>query len=359
MADGRELIYFDETPQATPPPDPRDLEAVADTGTMRYDALVDEWVVVAGHRQTRTFQPSSDASSCPLCPSSDGNATEIPRSSYDVVVFQNRFSSLAEPLPGWSLPAGAIGTSTSNAGRCEVVCFTDQHDARFADLSTQRARLVVDAWADRTAELSRLEHVALVFPFENCGAEIGVTIAHPHGQIYAYSALPPRAAAMAAASDRYHRATGGHVIQDVLDAELRDGTRVVEATELWVSFVPFAARWPFQVQLHPRRHVHDLADLDDAERDDLAGLYLRTLRRLDGVFGLDMPYIAAWHQAPIGDQRRLGRLHLDLFSSRRAPDKLKYLAGSEAAMGAFINDIAPEDSAQLLREAPFERGRSA
>jgi UDPglucose--hexose-1-phosphate uridylyltransferase len=351
LADGRQLFYFDETAGRTNVPvDRRDITQVAGSGTMRYDALVGEWVVVAGHRQARTFQPAADASACPLCPSSEGNRTEIPSDSYEVVVFENRFPSLAPPPPGWSLPAGDVDVATLNAGRCEVVCFTDDHDTSFAKLSPSRVRLVIDAWADRTTELSLLDYVALVFPFENSGAEIGVTIAHPHGQIYAYSALPPRAAAMIDASRRHTATTGRHLIQDLIDAEVADGERLVELTEHWVSFVPFAARWPFQVHLHPRRHVHDLADLDDTERDDLAGLYLRTLGRLHGLFGITMPYIAAWQQAPVGGLRSFGRLHLDLFTSRRAPDRLKYLAGSEASMGAFINDIAPEDSARMLRE---------
>ena len=115
--------------------------------------------------------------------------------------------------------------------------------------------------------------------------------------------------------------------------------------------MPYAARWPFQVQLHPRRHVYDLAGLTDEERDELADLYLDVLNRLDRLFDVPMPYISAWYQAPVGPQRDLGRLHLDLFSSRRAPDKLKFLAGSEAAMGAFINDIAPEQAAAMLKEA--------
>lgn len=352
LADGRELFYFDENlDRAAVPADGRDIVPVAGTGTMRYDALFGEWVVVAGHRQARTFQPSADASACPLCPSSQSNQTEIPSASYEVVVFENRFPSLAAPRPDWTLPTGGVQVTTQNAGRCEVVCFTDDHDSSFAMLSPSRVRLVVDAWADRTAALSLLDYVTLVFPFENSGAEIGVTIAHPHGQIYAYSALPPRAAAMIRESQRHTAATGRHLIQDLVDAELTDGTRLVDQTEHWVSFVPFAARWPFQVQLHPRRHVYDIAELDDTERNDLAGLYLRTLHRLNGLFGISMPYIAGWQQAPVGELRTFGRLHLDLFTSRRAPDKLKYLAGSEASMGAFINDIAPEDSARMLRQA--------
>ena len=350
MADGRDLFYFDSCEgRSTPPVDSRDIEPVQVSGTIRYDALFDEWVAVAGHRQTRTFLPS--VSTCPLCPSSESNLTEIPAPAYEVAVFQNRFPSFSTPPEGWALPPTGLEVSTEAAGRCEVVCFSDDHGASFSTLSPERARLVIDAWANRTAELAQLPYTALVFPFENCGEEIGVTISHPHGQIYAYPFLPPRAAAMLRASQRHQESTGRHLLDDIVESELADGSRIIVETPLWVAFVPYAARWPFQVQIHPRRHVADLAELDDAERDDLAVVYLEVLRRLDGLFGLKMPYIAAWHQAPVGDLRPYGRLHLDLFTSRRAPDKLKFLAGSEAAMGAFINDITPEDAARMLREA--------
>ena len=349
LADGRELRYFDAEPGRVPPADTRDIEPVVGVGEIRYDALFDEYVTVAGHRMTRTFLPTGGAATCPLCPSTAENLTEIPAAAYEVAIFENRFPSLAAPPDGWQLPPQHLGAKAANAGRCEVVCFTDAHDASFADLSPARARLVLDALAERTAALNALDYVEYVFAFENCGAEIGVTISHPHGQIYAYPFIPPRAQALLDASRRHEEATGGHLISDIVDAELADGSRIIEETEHWVAFVPFAARWPYQVQLHPRRHVADLTELSDAELDDLAALYLRTLRRLNGLFGVKMPYIAAWHQAPKGPLRRYGRLHLDLFSARREREKLKYLAGSEAAMGAFISDITPEIAAERLR----------
>lgn len=351
MADGRELIYFDAEPRTqAPPADTRTLDTGAAIGSVRYDALFDEWVAIAGHRQTRTFLPTGGASVCPLCPSTPQNQTEIPAAAYEVAVFENRFPSFSAPPPGWAMPMAEIGASGLSGGRCEVVCFSDAHDSSFAELGEARARLVIDAWADRTTALSKLDHVSFVFPFENSGADIGVTISHPHGQIYAYPFVPPRAAAMMRASRAHRERTGRHLIDDIVDFEIDSGERIIRQTESWVAFVPYAARWPFQVQVHPRRHVADLTELDDAERDDLAAVYLDVLRRLNGVYDMKMPYIAAWHQAPVRELREFGRLHLDLFSARRAPDKLKYLAGSEAAMGAFINDVPPETAAQMLRD---------
>lgn len=351
LADGRELIYFDERDDAVREgPDRRDLPLPPPASQLRYDPLVDEWVAVAAHRQTRTFLPPGDE--CPLCPSSPGRSGEIPAYDYDVVVFENRFPAFSD-RPGE--PPGLVTPYTEARparGRCEVVCFTADHDASFTDLPPSRVRTVLEALADRTAELSRMPGVAQVFCFENRGVEIGVTLHHPHGQIYAYPFLPPRTRAMLAAARRHAERTGGrNLYADVLAAERAAGVRVVAGNEHWTAYVPAAARWPFEVHLAPHRPVPDIPALDDAERDAFGPLYLDLLRRFDALFDRPMPYVSAWHQAPVHAEPGLGHLHLQLFSIRRAADKLKFLAGSESAMGAFVNDIPPERAARLLRDA--------
>ena len=347
LADGRDLFYYSTDAVHDAPPDTRALEPRSGTGELRYDVLDGDWVAVAGHRQGRAFLPST--AECPLCPTTPGNLTEIPAASFEVAVFENRYPSFQDPGDAGTVEAGlqAVGP---NAGRCEVICFSDDHDASFADLDPARLRLVLDALADRTTALMQLPYVQHVFPFENCGEEIGVTIRHPHGQVYGYPFVPPRALARLESARSHAEATGRSLVLEVVESELADGSRVVAQTEHWVAFVPFAARWPFQVQVHPRRDVVDLPRLDAAERDDLALLQLDLLRRLHGLFGVRMPYIAGWFQAPKGPLREHARLHLEIVSNRRAPGKLKYLAGSESAMGAWINDIRPEDAARMLRE---------
>ncbi|MDG4828570.1 galactose-1-phosphate uridylyltransferase [Solwaraspora sp. WMMD1047] len=351
LADGRELIYFDERDDAVREgPDRRDLPEPPPASQLRYDPLVDEWVAVAAHRQTRIFLPPSDK--CPLCPSTPTRSTEIPAYDYDVAVFENRFPSLSDRAgepPGQVTPFTA---SRPGAGRCEVVCFTADHDASFATLPPARVRTVLDALADRTDALAALPGVEQVFCFENRGVEIGVTLHHPHGQIYAYPFVPPRTRAMLAAAGRYADRTGGrNLYADVLAAERSAGVRVVADNEHWTAYVPAAARWPFEVHLAPHRPVPDIPALGDAERAAFGPLYLDVLGRFDRLFDLPMPYIAAWHQAPVHTGRELSHLHLQVFSIRRAADKLKFLAGSESAMGVFINDIAPERAAELLRQA--------
>ncbi|WP_042376740.1 galactose-1-phosphate uridylyltransferase [Streptacidiphilus melanogenes] len=367
LADGRELIYYDSRDDAVrSAEDLRPLPHTETLSELRHDPVLDEWVVVAAHRQGRTYHPPADE--CPLCPSRDGRLSEIPESDYEVVVFENRFPSLAahpHPEEVRAAPPNAIRPA---AGRCEVVCFTSDHDASFADLSPRRVGTVLEAWTDRTAELSTLPDVEQVFCFENRGVEIGVTLEHPHGQIYAYPFVTPRTERMIATAVAHRAGTGRNLFEDQLEAERRDGERIVVAGEHWTAFVPFAAHWPYEVHVYPHRRVGDLLALDDAEREEFTHLYLDLLQRFDLLFtpheAVDAvnstphrtPYIAAWHQAPV--RRGPGgvegaeelALHMELFTIRRTVGKLKFLAGSESGMDVFINDVAPEHAARRLRE---------
>ncbi len=365
MADGRPILYFDDTEpwvsgeRTRSALDTRDLPAVATTSTMRWDVLTGEWVAHAAHRQDRTFMPPADL--CPLCPARPGKEPgEVPESDYDVVVFANRFPSYAgagTPLadePGSLVDGEALWPVRPAVGRCEVVCFTADHSATFASLPVSRVRTVVEAWADRTAELSSLSGIAgsgEVFVFENRGKEIGVTLQHPHGQVYAYPAPTPRTSQLLVQAEAHRRAHGTNLLADVLAAEQR-GSRLVLRGERWTAYVPAAARWPVEFHLAPHRDVPDLAALSEDERDELAHVYSEMLGRLDRYFdGVEaLPYIAGWHQAPLGPARALGRLHLQAFSVLRQPGKLKYLAGSESGAGAWVNDTTPERIADRLRE---------
>ncbi|MFD7556459.1 MULTISPECIES: galactose-1-phosphate uridylyltransferase [unclassified Streptomyces] len=340
LADGRELIYFDTDPSAVrEAPDLRPLEPVDSRPELRRDEATGDWITIASHRQGRTYHPP--AGECPLCPSRDGRLGEIPAADYEVAVFENRFPSLAGPV-----------------GRCEVVCFTPDHDARFADLRPAAARLVLDAWTDRTAELSALPGVEQVYCFENRGVEIGVTLSHPHGQIYAFPFVTPRTAKMVAAAAAHRAATGRNLFEDLVARARAATERVVAAGEHWTAFVPYAARWPYEVHLHPHRRVADLTCLNEAERAEFPGIYQDLLRRFDRLFAAPgrpeapapTPYVSAWHQAPRTGGGELA-LHLELFTIRRTADKLKFLAGTESGTEAFINDVAPEAAARRLREA--------
>ena len=365
LSDGREIVYFDEEPssgradypdQRWLPPAPAGGVATEESA-LRWDALAGEWVVIAAARQDRTFLPPPDQ--CPLCPSRGGRRTEVPAPDYDVAVFENRFPSLrgvwgvkpdmAGLTPHGQAPQGTLSAHRASVGRCEVVTFTSDHNSAFAALTPERVRTVVEAWADRTRVLGDLSGVEQVYCFENRGEEIGVTLSHPHGQIYAFPFVTPKTSRMIEQVQTY---TNGNLFDDLVQRELNIGSRVVGQNEQWIAFVPEAARWPYEVRLFPLRRVPDIPALDEEQRMSFGPLYLDVLRRFDRLFDKPAPYIAAWHQAPVHDQeaRRAFGAHLQVFSLRRAENKLKYLAGTESGMGVWINDIVPEAAAKRLRD---------
>ncbi|MGH3938677.1 MAG: galactose-1-phosphate uridylyltransferase [Pseudonocardiaceae bacterium] len=361
LADGRHLAYYDDRdPYASGAAtralhDTRNLPPPTAAPTMRLDVLTGEWVTLAEHRMDRTHLPATRA--CPLCPSRDGTPTEIPAQDYDVVVFDNRFPSfgpVAGPVPR-QVDGDSLWPQLPAVGRCEVVCFTSEHGSSFAELMPRRAATVIEAWADRTRALSRMPGIRQVFCFENRGAETGVTLHHPHGQIYGYPFLPPRTEQLLTRAVAHRESTGADLLSDVLTAEQRAGTRMVHQGRAWSAYVPAAARWPVELHLVPHRAVPDFPALNGPERAELAVLYPALLRRVNTFFTDQgdpgpVPYVAGWHQAPVGQGRDLIRLHLQLFSLRRAAGKLKYLAGSESGMGAWLNDTTPERIARRLRE---------
>lgn len=359
LADGRDLFYYDDHDSALPPQrrqDARDLEPRPPTASMRLDPLTGEWISIAAARQNRAMLPPQHLD--PLAPQSPGNPSEIP-DRYDVAVFENRSPAFGPaiddrshhgvPGPGDDA-AGVLGLSRPSSGRCEVICFSPDHHGSLGTQTGSRVRTIIEAWADRTSALSALPGVRQVFPFENRGEQIGVTLSHPHGQIYAYPYVTPRTQRTLVMLEQ----TGGELFEEILTFE-RASTRVVLSGEHWTAFVPYAARWPVEVHLIPHRQVSDITETSDAERAELAVLYPQLLRGIDALYPTPTPYIAAWHQAPVSAtpsaqaSHQGFRLHLQVTSPRRGADKLKYLAGSEAAMGAWVGDIVPEAAAERLR----------
>jgi UDPglucose--hexose-1-phosphate uridylyltransferase len=309
---------------------------------LRFNQLRGEWVAYATDRNDRTFLP---ADHCPLCPGGAGGDTEVPLDDYEVVVFENRFPSLGPDR----LPDGRVPRPPTTG--CEVVLYTSDHDATLADLSLERVRLLVDVWADRYQQLGRRAEVAYVFIFENKGEEVGVTLHHPHGQIYALPFVPPVAERELEVA-RAHRAATGRCLHCDLAARERGGERAVLRGDGVVAFVPEAARWPFELHLYPERHVASVAGLDGKGRDQLAAGLLRAARTYDRHFGFSTPYVMALHQAPTdGGDWPDAHLHVEFYPPHRRSDRLKFIAGVELGAGTFVNDTLPEETAARLRAA--------
>jgi UDPglucose--hexose-1-phosphate uridylyltransferase len=318
----------------------------------RFDPTTGEWITIATQRQHRTYKP---AAVCPLCPTRPGEEpTEMPYPSFQVVTFDNLFPSFSPDPPAPEIEPTQLYQVAPAIGRCEVVVYSDDHDTTFSELSLRRVRMLVDIWADRTAILGADPAIAYVMPFENKGETVGTTLHHPHGQIYGYPEIPPRPRRELEAAEAHFERTSRCVHCDVVAAELADERRVVDTNDGWVAWVPFSPRFPYEVRLASTAHRRSLPELDDDERDALASLMLSVAQTYDRLWGFSLPYVMAFHQQPCdGDERwgRLSHLHAEFTPLHRAPDRLKYLAGSELAGGAFVTDVAPETAAAELRAA--------
>ena len=321
----------------------------------RYDPTHGEWVTFATDRQDRTYKPA--AAACPLCPTRPGQMvaghepTEIPREHFEIAVFDNRFPSLSPHPPAPAIPGTDLVPVEPAYGHCEVVVFTDDHDATLADVGVARVHLLVEAWARRVTDLGADPGVRYVLPFENKGEAVGVTLHHPHGQIYAYPDVPPRPAREIAAARAHHDRTGRCVFCDVVAAEA-GGVREVVAGEHFVAGVPPWARFPYEVDIWSRAHVPSLPELTPEARADLARVLARVLAGYDRYFGVATSYLMGVHGAPTdGADRDVTHLHLEICPPHRGGGKLKYLAGSETFGGAYLTDVAPEVAAERLRAA--------
>jgi UDPglucose--hexose-1-phosphate uridylyltransferase len=319
---------------------------------LRWDPTKKEWVAYATHRQDRTFLPPKEY--CPLCPTKEGNAfpTEVPRPSYEIVVFENRFPSLVRSAPDPEDEGSALTPTAPGRGVCEVVLYTDDHNATLATLEVERIRNLVDVWADRYEELGSLEFVRYVFIFENKGEAIGVTLSHPHGQIYAYPFIPPRPRRELDAAGEYRQRRGACLYCDLLSQEHRDGRRVLARGEHFTAFIPFYARFPYEAHVYATRCVPTIAALSGDERRDLARVLKRLLVGYDALFGFSLPYMMFMHQAPTdgADYDGVAHFHIEFYPPNRTAEKLKYLAGSETGAGVFVMDVVPEQTARELRE---------
>jgi UDPglucose--hexose-1-phosphate uridylyltransferase len=351
LFDGRDIHYFDDAGSSHPntrKPDLRDPAERPPLAELRQDPLNGEWIAVAAHRHTRAFLPPSNQ--CPLCPSTADNLSEIP-DNFDVAVFENKNPSFGDLPVGTSVPDLSVSSKISlgetkpAVGRCEVVVFSPEHKGSLGQMPVARVLTVLEALADRTEELQRLPGVKQVFPFENRGQEIGVTLHHPHGQIYSYPYITPRTQKLLEMASN-----NPSLFDEILSFE-KNSERVLIETDSFLAYVPFAARWPMEAHLLPKRQVANHTELSSDERAELAEVYSSLLRAFETVYETPSPYIAAWHQAPLSEGAKNLRLQLQITSPRRAADKLKYLAGSESAMGAFIADIPAEVIADQLRQA--------
>jgi UDPglucose--hexose-1-phosphate uridylyltransferase len=318
---------------------------------LRWNPVLEEWVITATERQERTFLPPKDY--CPLDPTKPGGfPTEIPRATYQIVAFENKFPSLRPHPPEPAVTGDDLYPVAPAQGVCEVIVYTPQHEGTLTDRSVLEIEELIYVWTDRTEELGREPFIDYVFIFENKGEVIGVTLNHPHGQIYAFPFIPPRIQRELDSAARHQERTGRCLFCDIIADERRDGRRIVIESEGFVAAVPFFARWPYEVHLWSRRHLGSLPEMTAGEKRDLARVLKTLLLKYDHLWGFSLPYMMVMHQRPTdGRPHESYHWHIEFYPPYRTPNKLKYLAGVESGAGTFINDTLAEEKAAELRAA--------
>ncbi|MBC7690684.1 MAG: galactose-1-phosphate uridylyltransferase [Methylotenera sp.] len=350
--DGRNLHLYSRKPipDGIEAPTPNANPVLANPH-LRWNPLRGEWVAYASHRQNRTFLPPAEYN--PLAPiRSKEFPTELPQGAYDIAVFENLFPSLSphaheDPAHG----AKDLYVEVKPAiGSCEVVVFSQDSSTTLGQMELSHIELLLEVWADRYVEIGSRKEIQYVMPFENRGVEVGVTLNHPHGQIYSYPFIPPVAARELQNQKDHFDRTGRVLLEDVIRDEIQDGRRMICDFEKAVCFVPAFARYTYETWVAPKRASPSLATLTREERRDFAKALKTIALKYDRMWNKTMPYLMVIRQAPTqGLEYPSVHVHAQFYPALRTPDRLKYLAGTETGAGMFANDSIPEEKAAELK----------
>lgn len=288
---------------------------------------------------------------CPICPTAPGGfPTEVPATDYEYVVFENKFPSFKPNPPEPAVEGSELFPVRHAQGICEVVLYSPVHNTTLAERSVLEIERLVRVWTDRYLELGKRSEIEYVFIFENKGESIGVTLHHPHGQLYAFSYIPPKIERELQSQAQHHSKTGHCLHCDVLAEEIKDGRRIVAENEHFIAIIPFYARYPYEVHLYAKGHIPSLAEFTPEMRTNFAHLLKTLMLKYDGLFGFSLPYMMVMHQQPTDGKDHPGcHFHVEFYPPNRTAQKLKYLAGCESGAGTYINDTLPEEKAAELR----------
>ena len=317
-------------------------------------------MAIATKRQDRTFLPPKNY--CPLCPTKNSKIiTEIPTSDYDIVVFENKFPTFSRNPD--KLDVGEANkedffsfSKKKSKGICEVICYTSNHDLFLEDMPVKRISNLIRVWQDRYFELGKKSFIKYVFIFENKGKEIGVTLSHPHGQIYAFPYIPPIALEELRSSQKFYRKNKKCLHCKIIKEEFRNSSRIVTSNKDFIAFIPFYARWPYEVHIYCLRHLGSLCELYDREVTSLSKIIKELVNRYNKLFNFRMPYVMIIHQKPTDNKNYdYYHFHFEFYPPYRTKNKLKYLAGCELGAGTFINDTLPEEKAAELKSIILEK----
>ncbi len=309
---------------------------------LRWNPLIKDWVMIASHRQNRPQMPKDW---CPFCPGSG----KVP-DHFTVHKYDNDFPALSQDPPVPDDVETELYKTKPSYGKCEVILYSPEHTVTLPELSVSHIRELVDLWTERFVEISSDENIKYVFIFENRGAAVGVTMPHPHGQIYGYSVIPKKIELELDSCKEHKEETGSCLICDMLRDEMTDGRRIIFENDDFVVFLPFYCEYPYGIYIAAKRHVCNLTELTDAEKTSLAKTLKEAAGTLDSLFDYTFPYMMCMYQNPVNgeDVSEYYHFHIAFYPPMRSADKMKYNASSETGAWAHCNPTAPEEKAKEL-----------
>lgn len=311
---------------------------------LRWNPLLKEWVIINPRRKSRPNLPSKIT--CPFCP----GAPEVgPSADWKVLAIPNKFPSLGHPDETASSD-GALMKMRPGIGRCEVVIYTPSHETLLSSLELSLIEKIVEKWTERFRELGNLDEISYVLIFENKGRFIGVSLDHPHCQIYAFPFIPPVIERELKNAKEYGEAEGSCIFCDQINRELEEKARIVIENEEFLCFMPFYATWPYGTHIYPKKHVQSLLEFTPSMNTAFASIIKQVLAKYDKLFGEKLAYEMILHQAPTdGNEYLYYHFHVEIYVQNRGKDKMKYLGGCEQGGGVFVNPALPEETAKELR----------
>ena len=314
---------------------------------LRWNPLIKDWVMIASHRQNRPNMPKDW---CPFCPGPDND--KVPK-SFDVLKYDNDFPALSQNPPTPDDVETRLYKTKPAYGKCEVILYSPEHTVTLPELDVPHIRKLVDLWTERFEDISKDENIKYVFIFENRGAVVGVSMPHPHGQIYGYSVVPKKIELELDACREHKAQTGGCLICDMVEDEVKDGSRIIFENDDFVVFLPFYCEYPYGIYISAKRHIQNLTQMTDAEKTSLAATLKEAAGTLDALFDYPFPYMMCMYQNPVNTDDNIDdyHFHIAFYPPMRSADKQKFNASSETGAWAHCNPTAPEEKAKELREA--------
>lgn len=313
---------------------------------LRYNPLLDTWTMVAGNRQNRPHLPKDV---CPFCAGSG----KVPN-EYEMLVYDNDFPVLSQNPNDVAENKNSFFQCENAYGKCEVILYSHNHHLHLYQLSFRQIEKMISVWKERTISLSHDKNIQYIFPFENRGEEVGVTIHHPHGQLYAYSWIPSKIETELVNCKKYFQKNNSNLFDDLIEAEKKNGERIFFENETFICFIPYFTDYPYGVFIVAKNNTPSLSNISLEEIKDLSEAIKYTTGAFEYLFNRPFPYMMCVHQEPVNNQEYFGsenyfRLHLEFYTPLRAADKIKWMASSETGAGAAANPRLVEETANEMR----------